>query len=95
MTYIRKIKNSVKPLMMLFSKAPPAGARHDRFLNRERAKLAKEAFDETRKSGLLGQEKGPGDIILSYLLIRRERRRKSTKQEDGLALTSTNYNQLK
>ena len=32
MTNIRKIQNSVKPLMMLdaLSKAPPAGTRHDR-----------------------------------------------------------------
>ena len=66
MANTRKIQISVKPLMM-HPKAQPAGSRHNRFLNRERVRLAKEAFDETASAQSLAQKKGPGDIILGYL----------------------------
>ena len=65
MTNIRKIQNSVKPLMMPFSKAEPAGARLRR--PKRRVELVKEAFSETAGIQSLAQEKGPGDIILGYL----------------------------
>ena len=57
-----------------FSKAEPAGARHDRhdrLLNIERVKFAKEAFAETEGLEFLAQKEktgGPEDIIFGYIL---------------------------
>ena len=65
MTNIRKIKNSVKPLMMPSQKLNLQEL--DFAVPREELKLAKEAFSETAGIQSLAQEKGPGDIILGYL----------------------------
>ena len=55
-----------------FSKAEPAGTRHRR--PKRRVKLAKEAFNETAGIQSLAQEKGPGDIILGYLVDQKGQR---------------------
>ena len=48
------------------SKAEHAGARHDRFLNKERVKLAKEAFVEIEDLEFLAPKEKIGGIIESY-----------------------------
>ena len=51
-----------------FPKAGPAGERHERLLNRERAKLAMKIFSEIGGLEPLDQEKALGGIIGSYLV---------------------------
>ena len=66
MTYMRQIHYS-KTIDGAFSKAEPAGARHERFFDRERAKLAMEIFIGIGGLEPLGQVPGVGDIIRSYI----------------------------
>ena len=65
MTNIRKIQNSVKPLMMPSQKLNLQ--EQDIRRPKRRVELVKEAFSETAGIQSLAQEKGPGDIILGYL----------------------------
>ena len=51
----------------VYSEAEPAGARHDRFFNRERVGLAMETFSETESTESSGREKELGGIIFDYL----------------------------
>ena len=52
-----------------FPRAEPAGSRHARFLNKERVRLAKEAFSEFPSTNLSPKNGGgPEDIIFDYIL---------------------------